>query len=203
MKKTNYKWLIAALAIIVCIVASAKLFDFRRQLIATRMLTEFDPSFGWRYGNVEYASIAGPKYIAFASELTETPRTLSDSEIGLIQQFHGLRTLSIPGTAISDQGLAKLCSLVRLRHLDLQDCPITDAAVLHLLAIKNLEVLEINGTELSESAISSLTSGLPNTRIYSGDRRLIDEIATEDSRRSNEYWGIKNQSTGELGEQSQ
>ncbi len=85
-----------------------------------------------------------------------------------------LRTVRIPPAAISDEVLAVLGRLPKLRALDLGKSPISDRGLQHLAALRSLETLDLSGTPATDrglvylAGLTNLTQlRLPQTRITS------------------------------------
>jgi hypothetical protein len=67
-----------------------------------------------------------------------------------------LRRLSLAGTALRDEHLAHLASLVELTELGLSGTQVTDAGLRHLTPLRRLARLEIQGSQISLAGVVSL-----------------------------------------------
>ena len=67
-----------------------------------------------------------------------------------------LRRLSLAGTALRDEHLAHLASLVELTELGLSGTQVTDAGLHHLTPLRRLARLEIQGSQISLAGVVSL-----------------------------------------------
>lgn len=82
-----------------------------------------------------------------------------------------LQRLSLPNTAISDEGLKTISEIQSLRNLGLYKTQITDEGVEHLIKLGNLTKLELNGTRVTDKGARTL-GALRNLRILNLDRRI-------------------------------
>ncbi len=68
----------------------------------------------------------------------------------------------LPGTQITDVGLAHLSELGQLRQLHLQNSKVSDAGLGHLRGLANLEFLDLSGTRATDAGVAHLK---PLTRL--------------------------------------
>ena len=65
----------------------------------------------------------------------------------------------------TDEGLAYLSGLTKLRFLTLNRSNLTDAGLKHLAALKGLRVLTINKTKVTAEGLKELKEALPLCRV--------------------------------------
>ncbi|MBI4688719.1 MAG: leucine-rich repeat domain-containing protein [Nitrospirae bacterium] len=75
------------------------------------------------------------------------------------------RSISLAGTEISDEDLARLKVLKNLRVLDLRDTKISDAGLIYLYDLKALRFLYLSNTIVSDVGIGKLKKVLPRCKI--------------------------------------
>ncbi|MCY2991565.1 MAG: SUMF1/EgtB/PvdO family nonheme iron enzyme [Planctomycetota bacterium] len=80
---------------------------------------------------------------------------LTDGCLTSVSAIRNLRNLTIPFTAISDEGLKCLSPAVRLRVLDIGGTPITGSGLNYLKGM-DLEVLYLNGTKIDNDNLAQL-----------------------------------------------
>ncbi len=66
--------------------------------------------------------------------------------------------LNLAGTAVTDDGLAKVAQLPNLTRLHLEKTGVTDAGLAHLKDLKNLEYLNLYNTQVSDAGLTNLES---------------------------------------------
>ncbi|MGH7137606.1 MAG: hypothetical protein ACREHD_17810, partial [Pirellulales bacterium] len=71
------------------------------------------------------------------------------------------------GTSATDDDLACLRMLPRLREVVLTSSAVTDAGLPHLHGLRDLETIDLRFTAVSESGIAALRRALPQARILS------------------------------------
>jgi len=84
-----------------------------------------------------------------------------------------LMSLSVPDTAISDEGVEILVTEAlrtgqKLSFLTLRACRITDKALVRLASLKSLTFIDLYSTEVTPEGASFLKKSLPECRIFVG-----------------------------------
>lgn len=82
---------------------------------------------------------------------------LSDEGLACLKGLSRLRRLDLQGTSISEQGLVHLAALPNLEELDLSGTPIGDAGARHLENLKQLRKLVVRQTNITEAGLASLS----------------------------------------------
>lgn len=82
--------------------------------------------------------------------------TLKDRQLDHVKRFTGLIELALVDTDVTDDGVARIAHLDRLRRLDLQGSKITEGVAPTLVALPNLEALELGGTKVTDAIIPAL-----------------------------------------------
>lgn len=85
-----------------------------------------------------------------------TGRPISDDDLAKLKGLSRLRTLELGDTPITDAGLAQLAELTGLCTLCLTATRITDAGLVHLKALTNLQELELLRTEITDAGLANL-----------------------------------------------
>lgn len=88
---------------------------------------------------------------------------------GVINTEFDIRYISLAGTEISDEDLARLKVLKHLRVLDLRDTKISDAGLIYLYDLKGLRFLYLFNTRVSDVGIGKLKEVLPRCKIERKD----------------------------------
>jgi serine/threonine protein kinase/Leucine-rich repeat (LRR) protein len=84
---------------------------------------------------------------------------LDQQQLKAICESLGLEKLLIQGTGISDEDLARLASLTRLRHLQASDNRrLTDTGLTHLAALPRLACLDISNTGLTDRGLQAFAA---------------------------------------------
>lgn len=82
---------------------------------------------------------------------------LDDEGLGYLCEIPTLINVCIQATRVSNQGLAQLARLPRLRHLRLKDNPqLTDACCPHLAALITLVDLQLHETSITRVGLAQL-----------------------------------------------
>lgn len=79
----------------------------------------------------------------------------------------GVDAVYFGGTALSDDDLACLDNLPRLRTIVLTSSPITDAGLEHLPRFSDLESVDVRFTNVTEAGVARLRRRLPRATILS------------------------------------
>jgi hypothetical protein len=96
------------------------------------------------------------------------PVTLPDRGLDHVGKCLGLEELSINDLALSDDELAQLAGLTRLRLLHIRSAELTDSAMDTLAKLTSLENLTFTKSEgVTDPAIYRLVQQLPNLKIFS------------------------------------
>lgn len=113
----------------------------------------------------EYLASLGKRYTpkeladTTALLLKETPVT--DEGVAHLRTLRRLRFLSLEATQVTDAGLARLAEFPSLEVLDLARDPISDAGLVHIGKLVRLRGLGLAGTKITDAGLSHL-AGLGN-----------------------------------------
>ena len=89
----------------------------------------------------------------------------TDAEIAHLEALPQLKTLNLPGAAITDTGVSRLATLRRLTWLDIGYAKISDAGLEHLAELSQLSELHINDTNVTDEGAQRLQHVLPTCKI--------------------------------------
>ena len=93
---------------------------------------------------------------------TAQTELIGDEGLGHLERLHGLRTLYLTRTNISDLGLAQLRHFPQLETLYLSSERITDDGMPHLSELKDLRELSLARTNVGDEGVSILADNHPN-----------------------------------------
>jgi internalin A len=88
-----------------------------------------------------------------------------NSSMRQIGRLDKLLSLDLPGTDLTDAGLAEIAGIKNLRFLRLDGTKVTDAGILQLSVMTNLRSLELRNTQVSEKGEKALQEFLPKLKI--------------------------------------
>lgn len=81
---------------------------------------------------------------------------ITNTGVGHLKQVRNLRTLMVPGTKVSDDGVREIARIDSLTYLDLSTTPITDTSLEHLQQLPSLQWLNVIGTSISDEGLKHL-----------------------------------------------
>jgi len=84
---------------------------------------------------------------------------------GKVLFSNGGYQLELSGTQISNDDLADLKDIAKLRGVELRDTRITDEGLKHLEGLTNLKHVDLQRTPVSRAAIDALKKALPETQV--------------------------------------
>jgi HEAT repeat protein len=90
------------------------------------------------------------------------PETVSDDELALLAEMPRLRTLILSRSGVTDAGLAHIGKLTQLESLWLDETAITDAGLPQLRWLANLKLLYLAKTPTTEQGRAALQPSLPH-----------------------------------------
>jgi hypothetical protein len=79
--------------------------------------------------------------------------------------LHDISAVSLTGTHVTDDELAHVEPLLKVRLLLLADAPVTDAGLLHLEGLTALEELSFVNIQATDEGIARLRKALPKCKI--------------------------------------
>jgi Leucine-rich repeat (LRR) protein len=91
---------------------------------------------------------------------------LTDEGLERICHLSRLTQLRLRGPRITATGMAHLGRLEQLRHLHLIDVPLDDAGIAELHPLTGLDSLYLDGTQATDRALSQLYKALPNVHLH-------------------------------------
>ena len=89
----------------------------------------------------------------------------SDADVNLLLAFPDLRAINLSGTAVTDDGLAKLTAVEQLTVLDVSNTDVSPKSLRVLAKCKHLKELDISYTCADEEVVDYLKRQLPGCRI--------------------------------------
>lgn len=87
---------------------------------------------------------------------TSPGRNITDETMAKLPFLTRLRQLYVVEAPITDAGLANLAGLDNLDHLDIAFTKVSDAGMVHLAKLSRLKFLDLNGTGLSDVGLKQL-----------------------------------------------
>ena len=91
-------------------------------------------------------------------------REITDEGLAHLKGLTKLKELSLASTKITDAGLVHLKGLTKLKELGLASTKITDAGLVHLKGLSKLELLYLKETEITDAGVKDLKEALPDCR---------------------------------------
>jgi hypothetical protein len=88
----------------------------------------------------------------------------TDDGLAHIRGLHRLKKLDLSGTMVTDRGLAHLASLESLEELSLYSDEVTDAGLVHLRGLRSLRKL-MGVSRASDDGVAALAEAIPGLRI--------------------------------------
>lgn len=129
--------------------------DYRHKIVGVHGYTEH-----------YYSSPPGVFY-SFGPTKNETDfKNRTDEAIKTLRGLN-LRFLDLSDTAITDEGLAMLPTLLRTQRLQLSQTAITDAGLVHLPRMRGLESLSLAGVPVTQQGFDRLQAECPDLYIWS------------------------------------
>ncbi len=108
--------------------------------------SRFDPTAWSRFGNI----------VERCEWLDVSFSNATDADLQWLDQLRELRRLSLEGTRVGRQTVARSATLPKLRELDLTGCTIDDAALLPLARHRTLQTLWLGQTRITSQALETL-----------------------------------------------
>jgi Leucine-rich repeat (LRR) protein len=140
----------------------AALTNLRALTMGGNKLTDTALQFLRQMPQLEYLDISGQQ----RTDSGLWSLMLTETGMQSIASVTELRELRIGGTAVTTRGLEPLRSLSKLERLDLQGCKrLKDDAAGVLATFKQLRVLDLKDSGLSEQAVATLKSALPDCQV--------------------------------------
>jgi hypothetical protein len=116
-------------------------------------------------------------------ELDLADAEVTDEGLARLSSLVGLRRLNLRNTLVSDAGLVSLKGLTRLQELDLSATEVSDAGLVHLQRMTGLKRLDLRYTAISDAGIvhlKNLTS-LQSLDVYG---TKVDDFGAQELRRA-------------------
>jgi internalin A len=130
---------------------------------------------GWMW----LRKMVGDHYFQRVVRVHLEERAVTDADLKLIGKLRHTTTLDLNDTSISDDGLAMLSGLSRLRRLGLARTRVSDAGLRHVEGLRDLEMLILEDTGVGDDGVRALTQ-LQQLEILalSGTRVTSDGISS-------------------------
>jgi predicted negative regulator of RcsB-dependent stress response len=93
------------------------------------------------------------------------PSQVTDDDVAHLAQLPRLKHLNLTDTQVTDAGLKHLAGLKDLSGLTLDNTQVTDAGLVHLAGLKGLRHLNVYRTLVTDAGALELQESLPNCRI--------------------------------------
>lgn len=181
-----------AVEALVCIWLAIEVRDARRQSQLISWIQSFKAmgSGEPRSGQADYAGYDGPdgepaplplirlmgfdffqdiNTVAFDQCVDVQDKDLS--RLGILQR---LTWLSLPGTSITDAGMADVERLALLDYLNLSSTKITDDGLQHIGDLSRLELLDVSGTAVTDRGIESIRHLKALGDFFANQTRITD-----------------------------
>jgi F-box/leucine-rich repeat protein 14 len=115
---------------------------------------------------VSWAGLARLKMMKNIASLGFGYTGLTDDDLAHLKELSKLRIFYLMGNPISDKGLASVAAMTNLTTLNLDRCPaITDAGLDHLRVLKKLELIDMRNTKVTADGVKKLAAALPGCKI--------------------------------------
>jgi hypothetical protein len=131
-------------------------------IIAKRGLTNFGPQSArspW------VRAILGEDVAAEGGCVEFGDSSLTDDDIARLCSLRSLQRLSLQKNPITDKGLLHLSKLPRLKYLSLDETNITDTGLKSLHGCESLELLTLYGTRTTDAGVQALRTARPNVNV--------------------------------------
>lgn len=111
------------------------------------------------------------------------PESVSDDDLALLAELPRLRRLNLSGSGITDAGLTHFAKLTQLESLSLNETSISDVGLEQLKTLVNLKSLGVYKTRTTEAGLEALDQALPKL-----ESRLVP--AKPQSMAANQYYEV-------------
>ena len=108
---------------------------------------------------------------------------ISDEDLAVLQSLEKLKYLWLSRTSITDDGLSHISSLVKLQRLELAETKISDSGLSHLSGLGSLEWLDLIQSQVTDNGLKTL-SRLPNLRLLKLRQTKVSAAGMKAFRRS-------------------
>lgn len=113
------------------------------------------------------AGIAHLKNVHGIESLYLSDTQITDASLEVVAGMSELESLYLGNVrGITDSGLAHLVGLVKLKSITLYDTEITDAGIDRLHALRHLEYVNFRGSDATDDGVVRLREALPKCKVY-------------------------------------
>ena len=105
---------------------------------------------------------------------------ITDQGLARLCTMSELEQLRLSSSRITDEGITSIGRLEHLRFLHLLDLPMTDAGLDALHSLKNLESLYLDRTKVTDDGLARLVAAMPQVHLHIDDHHhALDSHAAE------------------------
>ena len=123
------------------------------------------------------AKVSDASGIGISVEFHLTRRSLTDSDLAVVEGMDNISSLNLKGTRITGAGLQHLSKLTGLRVLHLEKTRVDDKGLRHISVLPNLQYLNIFGTKVTDAAIPHLVKLQSLQVLYTWQTKLSKQGA--------------------------
>ncbi len=150
-------WLLASIVLVICFAGLSIWLPWHRERQVIEKIDEWG-------GRVE-TTIDNPEWLE---------RIVGKEQLNESKLFERAIKIQLSGPEISDDRIAQLSGMSRLRGLDIRRSAVTDAGLAHLIGLSGLKYLILDRTAVTDDGLA-LLQRLPNLRTLSLDRTAITD----------------------------
>ena len=99
---------------------------------------------------------------------------MEDSELIQAALFRKLDSLAVESPRITDEGVAGICGLPRLRYVALESPKVGDPSIKHIAKLPSLEILSLSKTGVTDAGMKDIVAMPKLKRLVLNDTALTD-----------------------------
>jgi hypothetical protein len=146
--------LLVSISCAACGLAGQRLLEIRRQHSAATKLEQLGATVYYDHSCLPGDALV--RAVSFSPALNSDIKEIHDTDLVPLIALTNLRSLSLCGQPITDEGLAYLANLRNLAFLSLRNTNVTDRGLIHLYALDRLLWLDLRGTRVTEKGLAHL-----------------------------------------------
>lgn len=104
--------------------------------------------------------------------------TIRNNDVEHISRFADLKSLSLRGTLVDDEGVSYLATDSSIKSIDLSETAVTDKSVPMLLGLENLQSISVDDTKMSAKGIALLDNAMYDKLMSDESFDIILSLAT-------------------------
>jgi hypothetical protein len=125
----------------------------------------------------------GRDYVETADAVLFVQHKNTDAVLPTVARLPSLHLLKLPASDVTNDGLASLVGLRRLKWLELAATPTTDEGLRTVAAIRSIEVLDLRSTDVTDKGLAALSSMPQLKELLLGGSKVttagVDRLRTE------------------------